>query len=934
MKRILQYLFLVAVSFNATAQTLNLNEPLSTNSKIKKGVLPNGLTYYISSTDVTKDAASYYIIQNVGSVLENDDQQGLAHFLEHMAFNGTKHFEGKEVLNTLQKHGAVFGKDINAYTAFDETVYNMNNIPTTPELIDTCLLVLHDWADDLLLTEDEIDAERGVIKEEWRTRQNGGMRILQQSLDVRYNNTIYADRMPIGLMSIVENFKYQVLRDFYHDWYRTDLQAIAVVGDIDVDEMEQKIIKLFSPIAPIKNPKPRTEVNIPDNEKMLYGIAMDDEVTTSNISFTIRHPKSLKDETVGDLKESLLNSMISSMLSNRIKELTQKPDAPFLGVRMGYGSLSRTANNFSVNVYPKPNQQHEAFKSAMEELNRAVKFGFTPSEIERTETEFTTYYENQISKIDDQSHARIASDIQNNYLENSAMTDITKDFELVKQIFASLTPEEIHNHLKSLYTQKNRSVFVTGVKGNKNLTEDEALSIIHNAETNPNLVAYSDEFAGKSLMSGISLKPGKIIKEEHNEAIGATTFVLDNGIKVHYKFADKNKNDVSLNALSYGGTSLLSDADLPSASLLGNFVSASGLGDYSATDLEKVLAGKSASSRVKVNGLTESVSGSSTAKDVETMLQMAYLRFVKPRFDADAYDVLMGNIDSYIIRKSNDINQKINDSVTVSIYGKNNPKKALFTKEYVAKVSMDKMKAIYLDRFNNAADFEFFIVGDIDKETLKPLLEKYIASIPTTDKKEQWKDNSVEWVSHKIDKDVFLKMEDPKSSVRIAYKNDMKYSLKNNLVAQTVGDILTLRFTETLREQEGGTYGAGASADVVKRPKEQAYIAVSFDCNPDKVEKLIAIVHDELQKIANGDINQVDLDKTTTNYLKERKQQQDYNRYDMSLLTNFYREGYNMNSPENFEDIVNNITVKDVKAFVKHVIKKGETYEVVIKPIK
>ncbi|MDO6761622.1 insulinase family protein [Tamlana sp. 2_MG-2023] len=932
MKRILLLLVAFVVCLNTTAQSLDLSQPLSTNSKIKKGVLPNGLTYYIYSTDVTKEAASYYIIQNVGSVLENDDQQGLAHFLEHMAFNGTKNFEGKGILNTLQKHGAVFGKDINAYTSFDETVYNMNDIPATPELIDTCLLILHDWSNDLLLTDEEIDAERGVIKEEWRTRQSGRMRVLKQSLPAMFNNTIYSKRMPIGTMSVVENFEYKALRDFYHDWYRTDLQAIAVIGDVDVNIVENKIKKLFSPIPAVENPKERFLVNIPDNNQMLYSLAMDEEVTTSQISFSIRHPKSLANETVADLRQSLINSMITSMLSSRISEISEKPDAPFLGAGISYGDFTRTTNSLSLRIYPKPNEQHKAFKAGLEELNRAVKFGFTKGEIERTEIKIKNLYETQITKVDDKSHKRIASEIQKNYLEHSALSDVTKDYELVKIIFDKLTADDIHNRLKELYTQKNRSLIVTGVNGNNNLTESEALDIISTVENDEDLLAYSDDFGGKDLMSGIEIIPGEIRTERDNKAIEATTYKLSNGVTVHYKYADKNKNDVQLRAISYGGTSLLNDEDLPSADLLGNFIASSGLGSYSASDLAKVLAGKTAKTQIAVNGLTESITGSAVTKDVETLLQMIYLRFVKPRFDDDAYKVLMGNVDNYIIRRSNDVNQKISDSVTVAVYGKNNPKRALFTKAYANKVTFDKMKSIYLDRFKNIADFEFFIVGDIDQETLKPLLEKYIASIPTTDEEETWKDNSVNWVSNIIDKDVYLKMEDPKSSVRIAYKNDMDYSLKNELIGTTVGDILQLRFTETLREEEGGTYGASALASVVKRPLEQAFISVNFDCNPDKVEQLISIVHAELNKMAKGDINQVDLDKTTTNYLKERKQQQDYNSYDMTLLTNFYREGYNMNSPENFEEIINEITVKDIKSFVKRVLKKAKTYEVVIKP--
>lgn len=931
--RKLSILFSLLFCLGMVAQNANSNDPLPENTRVRKGVLPNGLTYYIYNTQVVKDAASYYIIQNVGSVLENEDQQGLAHFLEHMAFNGTDNFPGKGILNTLQKHGAVFGKDINAYTSFDETVYNMNNIPTTPELVDTCLLVLRDWSNYLILEDEEIDAERGVIKEEWRTRQSGSMRIFQKNMPTLFNNSIYAERMPIGLMSVVDNFEYKALRDFYHDWYRTDLQAIAIIGDVNVDAVEAKVKKLFSPIPAVDNPRERFIVNIPDNDKLMFSSASDEEVTTASINFGIRHPKNLNYGTVADLKQSLLNSMITMMLSDRFRDISIKPDAPFFGAHVNYMNHSRATDALSVSLSPKPGQQQAAFQTVMEELNRAVKFGFTQEEINRAVTKYKNSYENQISKLDDRSHAAIQSMIQSNYLENSKMTDIEKEYDIAKQIFDDLTVAKVHSRIIDLYTDKNRYMTTTGVKDDKNLTEKEALQIIADAENNSALTAYTDAFSGKTLMGDMAVKKGKITSEKKNKTTGSTTFTLSNGLKVHYKFADKNKNDVRLNAVSYGGLSLVDDADLSSANYVNTLVRSSGLGDYSSNDLSKVLAGKTASSGISISGISESVYGSSSTKDVETMLQMVHLRFVKPRFEKDAYKVLIGNLENYLTSRSNNINEKIKDSINVALYGKNNPKEPLFTQEYINSISYETMQDIYAERFKNASDFEFFIVGDVPESQLKPLLEQYIASIPTKKETEKYKDNSTDWLSNKIDKDVHLKMEDPKSTVRITYKNDLDYTLKNALVSRALGDILKLRYTETLREQEGGTYGASAYVVLSKRPVEEATIMVGFDSNPDKVDRLVEIVHAELRKIADGDIDQNDLDKTTTNYLKERAQQKGFNRYDMAVLTNFYREGYDMNDPKNFENIVKNISVKDIKEFTNKVLKGAKTSEIVVKPL-
>ncbi|MCF7568274.1 insulinase family protein [Sabulilitoribacter arenilitoris] len=936
MKRILFQLFAIAFCLNTSAQSLNLSQSLPEDQSIRKGVLSNGMTYYLHSTDVTKDVASYYIIQNVGSILENDNQQGLAHFLEHMAFNGTKAFPGKGILETLQKEGIVFGKDINAYTSFDETVYNVDNVPTRPELIETGLQILHDWSNYLLLTEEEIDAERGVIKEEWRTRQNGGMRILQKNIGAMVNNSKYANRLPIGLMDIVENFEYKALRDFYHDWYRTDLQAIAVIGDFDIDEMETKIKAKFSSIPAVKDGPERFSVKIDDNEDMIYAIAMDKEVATSNISFSIRHPKSLENETIGDLKENLLNNMVNSILSTRFQEISQQPNAPFMGVRAGYSDdgFARNHKSFALGVYPKPNMQQEAFKLAITEVNRAVKFGFTNAEINRVKAEFGNYYENQISKLDDRSHRAIVRTIQKNYLKNASMKDVKAEYELVKIFFSQLTQADLLVQIKKMYTQKNRSLIVTGVDGNNNLTKADALAIIKAAENDTTLKPYEEEEEAKELMSGVTLTSGKIVSEVKNQVIGSTEFTLSNGVKVHYKFVNKNKNKVSLQAISDGGMSLVSNEDLPSANLLGQVIEMSGLGEFSATELPKVLAGKTARASTRINGITESVSGSSSTKDVKTMLQLVNLRFTKPRFDKDGYNVFMQNVDNFLIRKSKQVSSKMNDSITTILYGKNHPKERLFDKNYVSEASFDKMKSIYKTRFANVADFTFFIIGDVSKEDLKPLLENYIASIPANDIKENWKDTSSSWINKTTDKDVYLEMEDPKTSVRLSVKNDMEYSLKNMYLMRTLGDILQLRYTESLREQEGGTYGASSRGSLSKEPKEQARLSVSFDCNPDLAEKLISIVHNEMEAIKNGTIQQKDLDKTLANYLKEREESQNYNGYEMSLLMNYVLEGYNMNDPKNFEDIIKSITATDIQRVMGTLLKDAESYEIVFKPKK
>lgn len=934
MKHFLNFILALLVLFNTQgfSQTMNDTDVLPTDRSIKKGVLPNGLTYYIKSTDVVKGAASYYIIQNVGSVLENEDQRGLAHFLEHMAFNGTESFPGKGILNTLQKHGAVFGKDINAYTSFDETVYNLNNILTKDGLVDTCLTILKDWSHYLLLTDEEIDSERGVIKEEWRTRQNGQMRLFETSLPITFNHSKYANRLPIGLMTVVEGFEYKALRDFYEDWYRTDLQALAIIGDIDVDEIEQKIIDTFSEIPAVDNPKERFVIAIPDNDILMYSLGTDPEISTANIDFGIRHKRTLDIETVADLKRSLLESMAISMLSARISEQALNPEASFLGARIGYGQLSRTSNVFNLSVFPKLNQQKEAFKAALVEVVRAVKFGYIPSEIDRAKTKMTSAYENQIAKKDDRNHGHIKNSIQNNFLNNSTMTDVEKEYDIAKQLLSNMTAEALHHTIKRLFADKNRYVNVTGVEGQENITEDQVKAIISDVENDDTLKAYSEALEGKTLISGINIEPGKISKTTTHTETGASTYVLSNGITVHYKFVDKEKDNVSLNAISYGGTSLLNDADLPSANVMGSLIQMSGLGDFNATDLQKILAGKTASVSPNLRQINESLSGGSNTKDVETMLQLVHVYFVKPRFDAQAFQVLKSNIDNYLIRRSKQIGEQMHDSLTIALYGKGNPKERIFNQNYANAISFERIKAIYKDRFSDASDFEFFIVGDVKEDQLKPLLERYIASLPTKNTKETFKDNGAQWVSNHIDQAIYLTMEDPKATVNMAYKKEMPYSKSHAIHTNALGDILQLRVTEMVREAEGGAYSPRASAHFSREPKSQVQIFFSFDCNPDMADNLVAIVNGELQKIANGIIDENDLNKTRTNFIKEREQAKDKNGYDMQLLNSYFRYNENINDPKNFENIVNTMTKKNIQEIAKQVFEGGKSYEIVFKP--
>ncbi|MNK56852.1 Peptidase M16 inactive domain protein [compost metagenome] len=927
-------LFIGSFTF-AQAQNFKSSDPIAVNQKIKKGVLPNGMTYYIYPTDVNKNTASYYIIQNVGSILENDQQKGLAHFLEHMAFNGTKHFEGKGILNTLQKQGAVFGRNINAYTSTDETVYNLDNIPSKDGgVVDTCLLVLHDWSNFLSLTNEEIDAERGVITEEWRTRQNARARIYNQLAPYYYNNSLYADRMPIGDMEIVKNFKYQVLKDFYKDWYRPDLQAIAIVGDINADEIEAKIKKLFADIPTPQNPKKRFEIAIPERVEPTFKLALDKEISASNISYMIRHTAEKPTETYADLEKSTQRGIAFSILNNRLAEMAQKQECPFKSASIGYQNYTRLNDIWILSVAPKPEKQAEAFAMVMNEWVRAYKFGFSKGEIERAVAENISGYENYLEKLNEISHKDVIGMVKDDYLDHEVIADPKAEFEMIKSILKNVGTKILQEQISKLYTAQNRVVTVTGVENENNLTQEKAFDIIQKAENDASLQPYVDTFEGKTLLGNLKINLGKIVSEKKETAIDATTFVLSNGVKVHYKFADKNKKQVDLKAESFGGSSLYEPQDLPSVGRATELALMSGVGELSNVDLTKVLKGKIAGSSVDVGSLKETVTAWANAKDIETMMQLVHLRFVQPRFDNQMYALMKQRLENSLKNRANDINAKMGDSLMDVVYGKNNPRIQPLNQKYIDGLSFDKMKAFYQDRFADVSNFEFYIVGDVTPEVLKPLLEKYIASINGIKRKEKFKTDIPKWTSNKIDRDVFIKMETPKSSVRIAFLKDVAFSQRNRILVSYLSDVLTLRYTESLREKEGGTYGAQVKGSMDKLPISKANLQINFDCDADKVEHLLPIVYQEIDKIKKGEIAAEDIEKTRTNYLKSREDSKNFNSYSMNLIYNYFENAYDMNDPKNYVDIVKSITAKDIQEFANSFLDKADSMEVVFKPLK
>lgn len=909
-----------------------LNQPAPTDPAIRIGKLANGITYYIRHNEEPKERASFYIIQNVGALLENDDQNGLAHFLEHMAFNGTEHFPGKGIINTLEKHGVQFGRNINAYTSFGETVYNLSDIPVMHEgLVDTCLLVLNDWADYLLLTDEEIDAERGVITEEWRTGQNANRRMFNQYVKVLLQGSKYAQRDVIGSMDVVKNFNYETLRDFYHDWYRSDLQAIAIVGDIDVDAVEQKVKALFSGIEAVQNPPKREFYEVPDNKEPLYVLTTDKEASSYEVNLYIKHKATPPAEkNMNYLREKTIQALFGMMTRDRISELLQKGVPPFVMGSISYSGFVDGYEVLNIEATAKPNEDEIAFKTIFTEAQRINKHGFTSGELDRAKTNYLTSLESRYKQRDKINNDVYARDCKSNYIENEPLTSIDFDWEFAQAILPTISVEEVSAHAKQWMTPENRVVVIMGPDKPeaKHLSKEQAFAIINEVENSP-IEPYTDQVVSSNLISK-ELKGSKVKSTKQLPEFNAIEWTLGNQAKVVFRQADYEKDQVSLVAVSKGGSSKVNNDKVASAMMLNQFMGAFGVGEYDATALKKALTGKKVSLNVNLSDLNETFSGSSTPKDFESMMQLLYLQFENPRFDKEAYEALLGRYKAYLANMANNPQKIMSDSLSL-IMTCENPRTKLMTPQMLDEISLDQIEGIYKDRFVDAGDFTYFIVGNIDEATAKTMAEKYIGSLTNLPRKETWVDRNVEGPKGKTVREIEIPQETKKATVIVNFDTKMDFTPEQNLLLSVFRDILNFRYTEEIREKEGGTYGVRVSTNSEKFPKAEKSLNLMFDTDPEKAQHLKSIVYEEIEKIAQNGPTAVDLDKAVKNLLKNREQSKLHNNYWLQALNTYYTYSYNPAADENYEKILQKMTIADVQQFVKSMTSKADVVDLIFK---
>jgi zinc protease len=922
-------LFLISV---VQAQA-GLDTPLQLDPEVRYGVLDNGMTYYIRHNEEPRNRASFYIIQNVGAILEDDHQNGLAHFLEHMAFNGTKHFPGKGILNTLERHGVAFGRNINAYTSTNETVYNLSEVPVDrPGLLDTCLLVLNDWSNYLLLTEEEIDLERGVITEEWRTRRTPRFRMYRASMPYIYNGSKYSYRDVIGDIDVIKNFRYDALRDFYNNWYRTDLQAIAIVGDFDADEMEQKVIDLFSGIPAVEDPEERTMITIPDNEEMIYGLVTDKEADQSAV--TMYYRRAVEDQsvaTIGQLREDYVEMLFNRMMSQRIAELLQKGEPPFVNGSIRVGTLTRGYDVSVVSITAKTNEEDSGYRTILTELERVKQHGFAPGELERAKSHYLNQMEKRVKEKDKITNDRYAYHFKAHYLENEAFMDVEEELKYMKALFGTIAPADFSARVPEWFGEKNRVVVVQGPESEDihHLSQEEVLSIqeqVNGSAVDP----YEDVEVATSLIDE-SLPGGSIVQVSAIPELDAEQWILSNGAKVIYRFADYEKDNISFRAYSKGGASLFDDAYVPSMTMLSNLIGYYGLGEYDMMTLQKMLTGKTVSLNVELNELSEGFSGDASPKDFETLMQMIYLRFVGPRFDGEAHQAIIGRYKAFIQNMGNNPQKAVSDSLT-RILADYHPRARIMDEQYIEEVDLGMIEEVYSDRFRDASDFTFYFVGNISGEELKPYVERYIGSLPSDRRTEQWIDRGINEPEGKLEKQIPLKLEVPKSTVALAFITAMEYTPSNLVALRIIEGILDLRFVESIREEQGGTYGVSASTALEHYPEEKASLFILFDTDPEKAEFLKGMVYEELEKLVKEGPASKDFNKTVENMLKEREEAREHNAYWLNMLYSYNVNGYNFDAPENYIEIIKQMDEKDVQKVMKRLYKKANVLDVVFSP--
>lgn len=911
-------LLLLSVPSVILAQDLKESDPIPTDPNVRIGTLKNGLKYYIRKNEKPEDKVDLRLVINAGSILETDEQQGLAHFMEHMCFNGTKRFPKNELVDYLQSIGVKFGQHLNAYTSFDETVYFLPIPSDDKEKVEKGFQIIEDWAFNTTLTPEEIDKERGVVLEEYRLGLGAEKRMMGHFMPKVMYNSLYAKRLPIGQKEILENFTYDKITSFYHDWYRPDLMAVIVVGDIDVNEMEKKVKDHFSGYKNPKNEKERKTYEVPNHKETFVAVESDKEASSSRVQLMYKdYDKPEVVKTIGDFKNYISKALFSTMLNNRLEELRNSANPPFTyGYTYHGGTWARTKNAFQSFAMVGQDKQVDALKVLVTENERVKEYGFTQGELDRAKAELLAQFESQYKDRDKNESENYVWEYQGNFLENEPIPSIEWTYNTIQKMLPQISLESTNKLISKYLKDDNRVVVLTGPDKEdiKQPTEAEVLGAlqVNKADIKP----YADEAVAESLLRN-PVKAGSIVSKEMDKEFGTTTLKLSNGATVTYKNTDFKNEEVLFEALSFGGANLLSNEDYLKTTFAYGGLGDAGYSGLKLNDINKFMTGKIARVSPYVSSIYEGFRGQSTPKDLEYLMQMVHAYFTDLNFDQEAFNSYVTKQNGFLANMLSQPNFYFQNEFN-SFLSTNNPRYAGFpTPEKYKNTDYALAYKLFKERFANAADFNFYFVGNFDENKLEEFAAIYLASLPATNaKKETPTDLGYRMIkgSHKK---VVNKGKDPKSTVRIMFYGDTKYDAKEAMAMKALGEALTIKLVEELRENESGVYGVGANGSINKLPYGNFSFNISFPCGPENAEKLTASALNELDKMIKEGPSQKDLDKVKEAARLEYKENLKDNKFWMNYLKKEYTSDVELDEMNKYEEKLNALTTQDLQAVAK-----------------
>lgn len=910
-------------------------QPLPIDPKVRYGKLANGLTYYIRHNQQPKDRADFYLAQNVGSILEQENQRGLAHFLEHMAFDGTKNFPGRGMDNFIESVGMRGGENFNAYTSFDETVYMIMNAPVSrASVVDSCLLILHDWSGFITLADSAIDKERGVIREEWRTRRDAQSRLWEQQFPNIFPGSRYADRMPIGTIDVIENFTPDELRDYYKKWYRPDLQAVIVVGDINVDQVEAAIKKIFSDIPAPVNAAVRETFEVPDNDMPLLSIAKDKEASNTILYLYYKHdklPKELSGTVAGLIKDYIQN-VSALMMNERFEEILHQANPPFVYAEASDGDfiIARTKEAWSLAAIAKEGEIDSTLTTLVKETQRLKQYGFTPSEYERARVNLLKQYESAYNERDNQKNSAYTREYVSHFTEGGYIPGIETEYALLSQIAPNIPVEQVNQYIQDMIGDTNIVIGLTGPdkEGVVYPSEEELLRTFLKAQRMP-VSPYEETVSNEPLIPHLPA-PGKITDMQTDSLFGATVITLSNGVKVVLKPTDFKKDQILMTATRPGGSTLFGNADIDNLKVFNEVIDLGGLGNFSAIELGKRLAGKNVSCTPSLGLDNESFNGSATPSDLKTLFELIYLYFTAPRTDEEAYASFENRMKAQLANAELDPMVAFSDTLTKVVYN-DNPRAMRLRPEDFKHISYPRIMEMYKERFTDASGFVFSFVGNIDPDTIRPYLEQFLASLPADGKIAKGNPAVVPAFRKGNDITIFQRaMEVPKATVMNFISGQMEYNLENILTATLFKQVLDLIYMEKVREDEGGTYGVQSYARLSPFPEGRTTLQIVFDTDPAKRERMNAIVRNELKRITEVGVRPEDFKKSQDNMLKRHAESLQENSYWLNILDNYYYRHFDADT--RYEAIVKELTPAKVQEFARRLLGQGNYIEIVMEP--